>query len=342
MSSGTEYYVSPRQPGVRPQDNPDYDGLVFVYVFTNILDPWVQPPAMGNVTWVVANAQGFVPGMTVVAENGGYYEVVSTTALDRMTVQNFGTNYNQPPGSHIAPGKVTTTSLPGPPGDIGPPGPIGPVGSVGPVGPQGNTGPQGPVGATGSQGPIGATGPQGSQGIQGVQGPSGPPGPAGTTVATTTAASYNQPASGANVNITVSSASGISNGLVLYIQGGGYYSVQSVAGAVVTAQNLGYSVNASPGTVVNSGAVVGGVGPIGPQGPQGVAGAPGATGASGPQGATGPAGPQGAIGATGPQGPIGIAGTKWWNGVGAPSPPPTGSVPGDYYLDTSTSNVYVL
>jgi hypothetical protein len=44
---------------------------------------------------------------------------------------------------------------------------------------------------------------------------------------------------------------------------------------------------------------------------------------------------------TGGQGPAGTPGTKWWNGVGAPGTIP-GSNPGDYYLDTSNGNVYVL
>jgi hypothetical protein len=101
-----EYFITPRIPGIRPADPPDYDGITFVYVFTQVLDPWVQPPVHQNVTLVVANCQGFVAGMTVVVENGGYYQVVSTTALDRMTVQNFGTNYNVIPGTGIAPGKV--------------------------------------------------------------------------------------------------------------------------------------------------------------------------------------------------------------------------------------------
>ena len=135
MSNGTQYFVSPMQPGVRPADPPDYDGIQFVYVFTNVLDPWIQPPVQSNVTIVVANNQGFVNGMTVVIEGGGYYEVVSTANLNQMTVMNFGTNYNVAPGTSVAPGKVTTTSLPGPPGDPGPQGPIGPTGVQGPLGP---------------------------------------------------------------------------------------------------------------------------------------------------------------------------------------------------------------
>ena len=395
-----EYTIAPRVPGVRPVDPPDYDGITFVYVFTTVLDSWIQPPVLGNVTLVVANAQGFVAGMTVVIENAGYYQVVSTDALNRMTVQNFGTSYNQPPGSSIFPGKITTTSLPGPVGGNGPPGPQGPNGAQGPpglplnvkgtvsapanlpgsgntvndmwvalsnghayvwtgswldlgpfqgptgpngatgptgpqgpigaqgtqgiqgpignAGPQGNQGPAGPTGPTGSTGstgatgPAGATGPQGATGSTGSTGPQGstgaqgPPGPAGTTVATTTAANYTQPAVGSNVNVTMTSAAGISLGLILYIQGGGYYSTQSVAGNVATLQNLGYTGNASQGTVINSGASVGATGPAGPAGPAGIQGT---TGATGPQGAAGATGAQGPTGSTGAAGPAGSAAT---------------------------------
>lgn len=129
--NGTEYFISPRIPGVRPADPPDYDGITFVYVFTSVLTPWTVPPVLGNAVLVVANSQGFVAGMSIMVENAGYYQVVAASALDRLTVMNLGYSTNQPPGSGIFPGKITTTSLPGPPGQIGPPGPMGPPGPSG-------------------------------------------------------------------------------------------------------------------------------------------------------------------------------------------------------------------
>lgn len=209
-----EYTIEPRVPNVRPVDDPNYDGITFVYVFTQVLTPWVQPAALGNVTLAVGNSQGFVPGMSVVIENGGYYQVVSTAAINQMTVQNNGSLYNQPPGTSIAPGKITTTSLPGPPGSSGP---TGPQGGTGPTGPQGNPGPPLAVKGTVStssglpttgnkngdlwvatdtghgwawnsviwidvgpvQGPAGSPGAQGPQGPQGVQGQQGPIGNTG-------------------------------------------------------------------------------------------------------------------------------------------------------------------
>lgn len=89
-------------------------------------------------------------------------------------------------------------------------------------------------------------------------------------------------------------------------------------------------------------------GPTGPQGPQGIQGPAGNDGATGPQGdigptgATGPTGPQGPQGEQGEQGPAGPGAdgstTPWLTGTGAPS---SGlGADGDYYVDTSTNDVY--
>ena len=66
----TQYFVTPMVPGVRPQDPPDYDGITFVYVFTNVITPWQQPPVNQNAVLVVANSVGFIPGMTVAIGDG--------------------------------------------------------------------------------------------------------------------------------------------------------------------------------------------------------------------------------------------------------------------------------
>jgi len=47
-------------------------------------------------------------------------------------------------------------------------------------------------------------------------------------------------------------------------------------------------------------------------------------------------------GAQGLQGGPAVRGTQWWNGAGPPTPPPTGSITGDYYLDTTSGDVWVL
>ncbi|MGE5612706.1 MAG: hypothetical protein ACM3UO_00325 [Bacillota bacterium] len=63
-----------------------------------------------------------------------------------------------------------------------------------------------------------------------------------------------------------------------------------------------------------------------------ITGPAGATGATGPTGATGSTGPTGATG------PAGVNGSTWYQGAGTPSSG-TG-VNGDYYLNTSTSDIY--
>jgi len=52
-------------------------------------------------------------------------------------------------------------------------------------------------------------------------------------------------------------------------------------------------------------------------------------------------GPQGTKGDTGSTGSTGARGAKWFNGTGAPGSV-SGSAAGDYYLDTSTGDVYSL
>jgi len=75
-------------------------------------------------------------------------------------------------------------------------------------------------------------------------------------ISTTTTAAFACPAANANVTIALSSATGISAGLPLNIQGAGVYSTISVSGLSVTVQNTGAAGNASSGTVINSGATV--------------------------------------------------------------------------------------
>jgi hypothetical protein len=245
--------------------------------------------------------------MTIVIENAGYYEVVSTDALNRMTVMNFGTDYNVPPGTGIDPGKVTTTSLPGPPGGIGPPGPEGPDGPPGPplnakgtvatvsdLPATGNT--EGDfwttadtgesfvwsgsawidmgqwTGDTGSQGPIG---PRGAMGPQGNPGPVGPTGPQGSQ----------GPAGGPGPSGPQGSQGPVgpqgpkgNDGTSVVIKG----SVATHADLPTTGNTIGdlwIALDTSHGWVWSAGNIWADVGPI--QGPAGPAGATGPTGAPG-------------------------------------------------------------
>lgn len=70
------------------------------------------------------------------------------------------------------------------------------------------------------------------------------------------------------------------------------------------------------------------VGPVGPQGPQGI------------QGPVGPTGPQGIQGIQGPQGIQGLPGENWYSGAGVPPASIPGSLVGDWYLNTTTGDVY--
>jgi hypothetical protein len=54
---------------------------------------------------------------------------------------------------------------------------------------------------------------------------------------------------------------------------------------------------------------------------------------------TSTAGPQGTQGTTGPTGP---RGNTWFSGAGPPPNPIPGAVPGDYYLDTTAGDIYIV
>lgn len=361
MSSGTQYFVSPMTPGVRPADPPDYDGITFVYVFTEIVGLWTQPPALGNVTWNVANGQGFVSGMTVVVDQGaGYYEVVSTNN-NQLTVMNFGTNYNAPPGTGFSGGKVTTTSLPGPPGGIGPQGPPGATGPQGPVGPPLN--PMGTVASSanlptsgnsagdlwtaadtghawvwsgtqwidqgpfqGPTGPTGATGPIGPRGTMGPSGPTGPQGPAGNT-----GAQGPTGATGAQGPAGPTGATGPQGPAGTGLNMKGTVPTHSSLPATgnqpndtYTALDTGHAWTWNGTTWIDIGLIQGPVGPTGATGatgPQGPAGAQGNTGATGAQGPAGATGAQGPTGATGTTGATGPQGNPGPTGATGPTGP---------------------
>jgi hypothetical protein len=264
VSSGTEYFIAPRVPGVRPVDDPDYDGITFVYVFTRILDVWTVPPITGNVDVVVDNSQGFVPGMTIAVEGAGYYQVVQTTALNRMTIENLPHGDNAFPGSSIPPGNITTTSLPGPKGDKGDQGIQGLAATVD-VG----TTVTSPAGQNANV--VNAGTPQAAilnftipRGLVGPQGPQGAPGQAfnATTGADFTAA--NPP----TVQVlTLNTTTGLFQGVVLNIDPIGYYQVQDVISPTQChVVNTGTATNAPAGTVSPSGSNVLGTGPEGPPG----------------------------------------------------------------------------
>lgn len=259
-----EYTISPRVPGVRPQDPPDYDGITYVYLFTYVVDPWVMPSQLQNVVLVVENAQGFAPGMSIIIEGAGAFQVVSTDALSRMTVQNLGYSQNAGPGTGIAPGKITTTSLPGPKGDTGLQGIPGAAATIAvgsttttPAGQNANVVNSG----TSSAAVLDFSIPRGPVGPQGAR---GAPGQAYNNVTT---ADFTAAASPTVQALSLSSTTGLAAGVTLNIDPIGYYTVTGViSGTQVSVVNNGTASNAAPGTVSPSGSAVLGTGPEGPPG----------------------------------------------------------------------------
>jgi len=120
---------------------------------------------------------------------------------------------------------------------------------------------------------VSASGVAGPQGVIGPQGATGPQGAPGAAAYTTTTNTFNQPSIGALANVPVGNALWMTPGQVIYIAGGGYYTVSSVPNQQnVSVTNLGYAGNVAPGTVVNVNE------PISPGGIQGSTGGPIPTG----------------------------------------------------------------
>lgn len=123
-----------------------------------------------------------------------------------------------------------------------------------------------------------------------------------------------QPACGGTRMITMQSTAWISNGMVIYIEGGGYYIVSTVIdGMMINVLNPCFVNNAIPGTIINPNALVS------PGGQQGPTGATGATGSTGATGATGSSGSTGATGGTGSSGSSGATGSSGASGSTGPS-----------------------
>jgi hypothetical protein len=82
-------------------------------------------------------------------------------------------------------------------------------------------------------------------------------GGAGKNAFTNLAANFTQPAVNATVSINVGTTAWMAVGQIVFVQGGGYYSVASITDLTdVVITNLGYAGNASPGATVTSGSTV--------------------------------------------------------------------------------------
>ena len=269
-----------------------------------------------------------------------------------------------PPGDLGPAGPAGPKGDIGPPGDLGPAGPAGPKGDIGPQGLQGDGGPPGDLGPAGPAGPAGPDGPQGLKGdtgAPGATGPAGAQGPAGQQGPQGPAGTNGAKWFGWYLNAGESppTTTGLDGDWFLNARNGDIYGPKqggswgnpsgNIQGAAGTAgadgsKWLSWYSNGAPAANVGAnndffldtatgdvwGPKANGAWPSTAAGNiKGPAGQQGATGAQGPQGVQGP---QGATGATG------AAGSKWFAAAGAPAAG-TG-VAGDYYLNTTTGDIY--
>ena len=119
------------------------------------------------------------------------------------------------------------------------------------------------AGLTNNNNPIQSQVRLGPQAIQLIPGPQGPAGQ--SAVAALTTANYTQPAVGGTVSVAVNSTTPFAAGLGVFVNGGGYYTVQSITdGTHMVLVNLGSTVNSVPTTVVTLGELVVPTGPPSP------------------------------------------------------------------------------
>lgn len=100
-------------------------------------------------------------------------------------------------------------------------------------------------------------------GLQYIQLVPGPPGPDGTSAAAVLlTANFTQPAVSSNVAVQVTTTATLAQGLNVFVAGGGFYAVASVADSThATLTNLGSAGNLGPGGTVLLGGIVEGSGP---------------------------------------------------------------------------------
>lgn len=145
-----------------------------------------------------------------------------------------------------------------------------------------------------------------------------------------------QPACGESKVIKIQNTAWISNGMVIYIEGGGFYIVLNVIDSTsLTIINPCFTTNVLPNTMIPFNTLVSPGGQQGLDGPTGATGGSGTTGTSGSSGSTGTSGSSGSSGATGTSGSSGSTGSTGATGpsgggtitcpatVGSPVTPPS-------------------
>lgn len=95
------------------------------------------------------------------------------------------------------------------------------------------------------------------KGDKGDTGDAGADGTDGISSYTTTTGAFTQPAASANVTVSVTSSAWLASGMVVYVAGGGYYTVTNIPNTTsVILNNLGYSGNAAEAATIGAGAAV--------------------------------------------------------------------------------------
>lgn len=290
--------------------SPGPPGTSGVNAFTQLAASFTQPAVNGTVSALVQNSSWMAVGQTLFIVGGGYYKVSSLPDGTHAVIQNLGSPGNASPSTTVNGPAVVAAGSPGATGTAGKnayttttanftqPAVNGTVSaSVGDTSwmvagqtlfvatggyytvnsitdsvtvvltNTGDTGNASPTTVINS--------PQGVSpgGVQGVQGPSGA---SGGTSYTNTTANFTQPAVSATVSVQMGSTAWMTANEIVYVAGGGYYQISSVTDAThAVLTNLGYTGNAAPTTVINSGALVG---------PSGIKGADGTNGTNGTNG----------------------------------------------------------
>jgi hypothetical protein len=133
---------------------------------------------------------------------------------------------------------------------------------------------------------------------------------------TTLFTSFIQPTCDTSRTIVVRSTSWIAPGMIVFIEGGGYYVVSMVIDLTrVIVINPCFTSNIPPLQTIAAGGLVTPGGQQGPQGPTGTTGGLGPSGSTGTTGSTGSSGSTGISGATGTSGSTGSSGTTGISGA---------------------------
>lgn len=124
-----------------------------------------------------------------------------------------------------------------------------------------------------------------------------------------------QPACGESKVIKIQNTAWISNGMVIYVEGGGFYIVLNVIDSTsLTITNPCFTPNVLPNTMIPFNTLVSPGGQQGLNGPSGASGEFGSSGASGSSGSTGSSGASGTSGYTGATGTSGSTGATGASG----------------------------